>query len=733
MGRNASFGDLLRRHRAVAKLTQEGLADRTGLSTAAISALERGVRHGPRVGTVELLARALGLGPADRREFEAAARERRLPEQAVPPEPRAGIPPDPIVYFLGRDAELAELEGQLQATGRVAIHGLGGVGKTQLAIRYLHRHRAAYPDGVFWLRADEEASLVVDLASLAWHLALPERELPQLERQVEAVLRRLREARRWLLVLDNVEPAAQGALERWLPPGLGGHLLATSRTPMWLARLGLGPLPPACARELLLVRSGQRDAGAADAVAESLGYLPLALSQAAGYLEASGRDLASYADLLRTRLVELMSEAPPEDYPRPVATTWRLSLERLAAERPPAASLLNLCAFLAPDDIPVGLLRNGDGLGDELELDRAIAALRQYSLVERNGDSLRVHRLVQAVVRETIGPGPRADWLGSAIRLLGAALAEKPHGDPAHWDVYARLLPHVQLLESLPETPVVDPVALSRVLRRVGSYAFTRGQFELADSLLRRALAVSESELGPDHLDTAQSLINLAIVLTNRGRPAAALPLNQRALAIRERALGPDHPDTAESLNGLAAALMAQLDFEAARPLLERCLAIYERTKGPDDGLTTVCLNNLARVLQAQDDLTAAAALHERALGIRERTWGADHPLTAVSLGNLGSVRLEQGELGAARSLQERALAIFMRVQGPEHLSTAQSLELLALTMWRQGELAAAGSALQRALTVYENTLPPDHPRLARCRGQIAEILRSDPPPGPSP
>jgi hypothetical protein len=192
--------------------------------------------------------------------------------RALPPEPGAGIPPDPIEHFTGREPELAELRQQLQQRRRVVLHGLGGVGKTQLALRYLHLHRQDYPDGCFWLRADQASSLIADLASLAWRIRppLPEREEQEQERQVEAVLRWLREHQGWLLVLDNLDQPAQEATRHWLPPGLPGHLIVTSRSPQRAAGVELQALPLEVAARFLLERTGGADADAARAIAEAL-------------------------------------------------------------------------------------------------------------------------------------------------------------------------------------------------------------------------------------------------------------------------------------------------------------------------------------------------------------------------------------------------------------------------------------------------------------------------------
>jgi tetratricopeptide (TPR) repeat protein len=729
-----SFSDLLRRHRAVATLTQEELAERSSLSVEAISLLERGVRRVPRASTVELLARSLGLSPYDRQEFLAAARRGRVPERGRPPEPKAGIAPDPTPRFLGRDAELAELERLLEQSGRVAVHGLGGIGKTQLVLRYVQLRRAAYPEGQFWLRAAQESSLVGDLASLAWHLGLPERELPEQERQIAAVLRWLRVQRRWLLVLDNVEPATQEAVDRWLPTGLAGHVVLTSRTPMWPVRLRLEPLSLDAARHFLFQATARPDVVAADAVAEALGQLPLALAQAAAYVEVSGRDLASYARLLRTRLVDLMGEARPEDYPRPVATTWQLSFDRLEGESPAAAALLRVCSFLAADDIPLYVLQEvdepphelGDALADDLELDRTIAALRRYSLVDRTGDALRVHRLVQAVVRGTMEPDVQRKWLGDAIRLLEQVFSEEDLQRPERWPRCARLLPHVQFVDQLAATAVepVEPQALGQILRRAGLYASARGEFGLARPLLERALAIREQVLGPDHPSTSQSLDDLGIVLGQHGELDSSRTLLERGLAVRERVLGPEHPATAQSLHNLATLLGQQGELGSARALQERSLAIRERVLDPGHPDIANALTGLGWLLREQGDWSAARAAHERALTIREHTLGPDHPMTATSLMNLAWLLRERGELAQARALQERALAIRERTMGPESPHTARCLQHLAMTLREHGDVAAARPLLERALAIYQQALTPDHPRTAECRRALEEMGR---------
>jgi tetratricopeptide (TPR) repeat protein/transcriptional regulator with XRE-family HTH domain len=736
-GSSTSFGDLLRHRRALAGLSQEALAARSGISKDAIGMLERGVRQRPRNSTVLRLAQALRLPLREQEALLEAAgvSAPRASPAAVPPESRAGIPPDPMPHFVGREAELAELHRLLRDHSWVAVHGLGGVGKTQLAVQYLHQRRADYPDGVFWLRAEQEAELVGDLGSLAWRLGLPEREAAQQERQVDAVLRWLREYPRWLLVLDNVESTSLDAVGRWLPPGLPGHVLLTSRTPMWPARVGLEPLPLAVARRFLMDRTGQADAGSAAEVARALGCLPLALEQAAAYLEVTGRDLASYAALLRTRLPELMREGRPEHYPQPVAGTWELSFERVEDEAPVAVALLRLCAFLAPDDIPLSVLRQGaaelppvlrDALGDEIELDRTIAALRRYSFVRRQGDALRVHRLVQAVIRESLGPDRRT-WLTAAVRLLRAVMPEDPQLSPATWPLCGRLVAHVQTVDELGGATTGESRAMGWLMNQIGAYMRCRGDYEPAKRAYLRALAIAERALGPQHVETADHLNDLAGLLRERGELAAAKPLHERSLAIRERTLGPDHPATSNSLNNLGFLLREQGDLTGARRLLERAVAIRERALGPEHQGTATCINNLALVLWDQGDLAAARSGLQRALEIRERALGMDHNLTAESLGSLGFLLRDMGDLPAARTRLERAVTIIQRILGPDHPHTARLMHRLALVLRDQGSLSEARRLEEAALTTMEQTLGPDHQFTVDCR-QALETITAGPP-----
>jgi tetratricopeptide (TPR) repeat protein len=621
----------------------------------------------------------------------------------------------------------------------VDLSGLGGSGKSQIALEHLHRHHEAYPDGAFWLRGETPDSLRGDFAALAWRLQLEERTQREQEQVVQAVIGWLRAGRQWLLVIDNLDEDAVPTLNRLLARELPGEVLVTSRVSVWdPAPLDLGPMPRKAAIALLLERSGEEDAEAAAGVAEDLGRLPLALVQAAGYVRTSGCSLAGYARLLRTRLAELLKENVPQDYRRSVVATWQLSFDRIQKERPAAAALLRVCAVLAPEDIPLGLLLEGAGempeelreaAGDEIALDRAVGELRRYQLVDRRDDDLSVHRLVQTVIRHSMTGDEREHWLGAAVRVLRGAFPADVD-DPRAWPLCNRLLPHAQVVLGLIEEQSVEPPATAWLLDRVGNYLRARGEFAPVRPFLERALAIREKVLGPEHPDTATSLNNLAVLLQDQRNLAAARSLLERALAIREKVLGPEHPDTGLSIDNLAWLLQDQLDLATARPLLERALAITEKALGPEHPDIAARLANLALLLATQRDLAAGRPLWERALAITEKALGADqseHPHTVASLNNLALMLGIQGALAAARSLLERSLAINEKMMGPEHPDTATSLNNLALALQDQGDPRAARPLLERALAIREKVLGHEHPDTAAVRRNLELVLAEIP------
>ncbi|MFL5652760.1 MAG: tetratricopeptide repeat protein, partial [Ktedonobacteraceae bacterium] len=513
-------------------------------------------------------------------------------------------------FFTGREHALEHLHAQLQqkttaAIGQTqSISGLGGIGKTQLAVEYAYRYLEEY-QCVLWAHAQSVETLNSSFTEIARLLKLPEKDEQEQAITMQAVTHWLQRQQGWLLILDNADSPA--LLPDFLPPTVGGHLLITTRAADVSAHItGLAhPLMVQTFSDeqgalFLLHRSGLLALDAtfdqtetqvqhlALSIAHELGGLPLALDQAGAYLSATGSSLASYQQIYQQRYAQLLNERRSTEHPEPVATTWNLSFEQIERQNPAAADLLRMLAFLAPEAIPEAILTKGaEGLGPALApvvvdaylLNEAIEGLRRYSLIDRDPSTqtLTVHRLLQTVLRDTLSKEAQQQWMHCAIAAVEAAY---PGSDVAHWAAYERLLPHALVCAIwIEHLPTVKPVAV-RLLEQAGYYLYARGRYREAEPLYERALAIYEQHLGWRHHRTAGSLNHLAALYQYQGKYEEAEPLLQRALAIYEQQLGAYHLKTAQSLNQLAALYSNQGKYEEAEPLLQRALAIYEQQLG---------------------------------------------------------------------------------------------------------------------------------------------------------
>ena len=349
-------------------------------------------------------------------------------------------------FFTGRDTILTQLHDTLGQTGTAAlsqaqaIHGLGGVGKTQTAVEYAYRYfqQPSGYDWVLWVNASS-LTLVGSFGAIATDLALPNYRENKLDEKIAAVQRWLSTNDRWLLIFDNVDDP--DAVQNFLPNTHNGRILITSRLPR-LERLGVGQsitldtLAPEDAHTFLLRRT-QRDTldaaeqQALETLAQELGYLPLALEQAAAYIQTKGVSFAAYVRAYQQRRLQVLEKEQPQvgNYPASVATTWQINFEAVQASSPAAADVLRLSAFLAPDNIPYEILIRGkDHLGetlatalaevaeDELALPELLEELTRYSLIRLETEyRYSIHRLVQKVLRDRLTPAQRQQWLDRTV------------------------------------------------------------------------------------------------------------------------------------------------------------------------------------------------------------------------------------------------------------------------------------------------------------------------------
>jgi len=637
--------------------------------------------------------------------------------------------------FIGRERLLEDLHNSLTSGKHfviVAVIGLGGVGKTQLALEYSYRHMEDYKV-IWWVQSGDRTILAANYASLSSSLNLPEKDDPEQEVIIKAVRNWLAQNGDWLLVFDNVQRPED--LVDYMPWTDTGHVIVTSRNQNWEGR----------ADKILLVDVFHRDESTqffrnritleddAETLAAMLGDYPLALEQAVAYIEMTGISLASYLNLFQKRQKELLSHGKPAAYPDTVATTWDLSFREASEEVPISADLLKLCAFLAPDDIPRSILVYGSdylpeplasAVTDEMAMNNAIAALKRYSLLNVADNTLSVHRLVQTVTRDQLSDKERSLWAEIAVRLVSGSFPYDSD-DVRTWPECAILLPHALAALEHAERLLVAPEATIRLLNQIGLYLRGRAEFNAARELFSRGLKIAEKVYGPDHPQVATRANNLGSVMQAMGDFEGAKELYERALKTDEKVYGPNHPEVATDVNNLGGVLNDIGDFEGAKVHFERALKIDEKVYGPDHPTVARDVNNLGGVMQVMGDLEGAKVHFEGALKIDEKVDGPDHPTVARDVNNLGGVLKAMGDFEGAKVHFERALRIDEKVYGPDHPTVARDVNNLGGVLKAMGDFEGAKVHFERALRIDEKVYGPDHPQVAIRINNLGSVMQA--------
>ncbi len=647
------------------------------------------------------------------------------------------------INFTGRFDELRILRRSLGDGKAVAITqaitGLGGVGKTQLALDYSYDHKDEY-DLIYWLHADDAISLEDGLLALGALLGLL--RLPTGNRQggVQTTLAWLRQTERlWLLVYDNADMIAPQTLRAYLPEGgrERGHILITSRNPA--LRTLAEPLPLHIFTEddalsFLARRTGKLDDTRLAPLAAGLGYFPLALEHAAAYIEETGCSANAYLDLYtRVRPALLAELVVPDTYHATIMSTWQLAFEQVQ-KTAGAAELLNVCTFLAGEGIDLSWLQQGKAvfapmalgtlLDDPLAVDKAVAALRRFTLLTRRDTLLTMHGMVQMVARERLGSEKRQQWLQMSVDLLADVYDFDEH-DMATWAEAGRLLPHLRAVLRLAKEAELETARVAYLNSQVGFYLEMFGNYAETRPYYEHALTVYEKVLGVDDPKTATSLNNLGSLLHTMGAYAEARPYMERALVIFEKELGANHPNVATLNNNLGQLLDAMGAYEEARPYMERALAIWEKALGANHPQVATGNNNLGTLLHTMGAYGEARPYMERALAIDEKALGSEHPSVAIRLNNLGQLWKAMGAYEEARPYMERALAIDEKALGAEHPSVAIRLNNLGMLLDAMGAYEEARPYLERALAIDEKALGAEHPGTAIDLNNLGTLLHT--------
>lgn len=619
----------------------------------------------------------------------------------------------PVPEFVGRDKELAALRELLTAPGRlavVALQGVAGVGKTQLARRYA----AAVNRPLTWqIRAESRETAVADLAALAVALDLPADS--DAERAAQSVVDALLDRSDWLLIFDDA--VRRDDITDLVPLAGDGQVVITSRYPVWHGMATSWEVPPlseAAATALLQPVDG--DVATAAALARELGGLPLALAHAVVYCHWRPARLADY----RTAYHE--QPAVPSsgvDVPEPVVRTWVLN-SRAVATDPAAIQLLRFLSTLAPLDVPLEFLAESRGslpaqarrVCDHPErLRQTIAYLAEMRLLSADRDSVRVPRFGQEAVQagfpatkaglaarlrpsvDRTGLWSRSQWAECAARALTQTFAV--HEDREHtidqWRLCTTMLPHARAVLGRADVPALPRVELGEGM---ANFFTDHGEFAEAVALYTEALDTRVRTWGPDDPNTLVRRNDLANAMTYQGDYATARTHLDEVLAGNRRRLGPRHTNTINAINNLASALHGLGEHTAACQLAEEAYELSRRVRGPEDQHTLTNLNNFAVFTLATGDVAAARTRHEQAYAGFRRVLGADHPYTLGSLRHLAEVHRAAGDLTTARTLHQQAFDGRRRTLGPTHPDTLVSLERLA-------SVAEFGGDRQTAAKLY--------------------------------
>jgi tetratricopeptide (TPR) repeat protein len=598
--------------------------------------------------------------------------------------------------FTGRDGLLVAVRERLLASDAAvvqALEGMGGVGKTQLAIEYAHRFGGTY--GLAWWVNAEQPGLIGDqFAALGAMLGcLPPGASTDLVRA--GVLGELRERGRWLLVFDNAQDPAD--IKTWLPGG-GGHVLITSREHSWAQVAAPVDVDVLARPESVAILQGRVPGlGESDAseLADALGDLPLAVAQTGGFMAETAMPVAEYLSLLRTRAGQLLDQAPADaDYPGSLAAATQLIADRLAADDPAAAQLASLCAFLAPEPIPEDLFTAATGelpeelaarATDPLTWRQTLAHLTRQSLARIDRRGLVMHRLTQAILRDRLSPAQAAATRGQTEAIL-AASNPRDWANPATWPRWAMLMPHLLAADLA--------VTGNRELRWMAcsacGYLLSRGDTRTGYDLAHDLHQHWRERFGDDHENTLAAATYLALALRVMGRYAEARDLDSATLDRNRRILGDDHPNSLVSASNLATNLRRLGEVQAARDLSQQTHDRYRQVMGDDDPGTLACAGNLARDLHVLGDVAAARDLNQDTLKRCRRVLGDDHPATLDAANNLALDLHALGQIAAARDLNQDTLKRCRRVLGDDHPTTLLSAGNLARDLRALGDAQAA-------------------------------------------
>jgi tetratricopeptide (TPR) repeat protein len=470
--------------------------------------------------------------------------------------------------------------------------------------------------------------------------------------------------------------------------------------------------------KVLMQRSGQSDAAAADRLAEALGDLPLALAQAGSYLADTGLPIGQYLALFQERRADLLRRGPcPDDYQLTVFATLDLAMARIASRD--SEKLLGLLVCLAPERIPNALL--DAYFGDPLRSGDARAALRRHSLIRFGDGTVEVHRLVQAVGWDRMPPEVQVKHALLAVVLLESRFPRDP-GNVKTWQECKALYPHALESAQRAEKSRAGLSWAAELLDRAGAFAAKQGRRSEAVAIMRRSLSIMREFLGEDHPRIWPAALQLVRALEEQGELSVARTFYEKNL---ER-LDPEAPYVPGLLDSLGTLALREGKPDEAAEWLNRALKIKESPQGHGAQCLSNTLMNLGDVALDRGDLSAARQYQEKALQAVESELGPDNVGVASPLMNLSDIAYNEGRLDEARKLLQRALRVLEAEYGAEHPAVARAAYKLGLVAADQGDVGTAQVCFRLSIIINEKLYEPDNDSIAHALCQLALLQPVD-------
>ena len=617
-----------------------------------------------------------------------------------------------------------------------AVQGLGGVGKTAIAVEYAYRHRSEY-DLVWWIPADQLPLVRASLAALAARLGLETAMASGIEGAIQGVLDALRRGDpygRWLLIFDNAD---QPDDIRELIPSGPGHVLITSRDHRWksvVSTVSMDVFTRPESMEFLKKRviKGLSDTEA-KRLAEKLGDLPLALEQAGAMLAETGMPVDDYLRLLEEHVSGIMAEGRAPDYPMSMTAAWKLSVATLQDQLPQARELLRTCAFFGPEPIPRDVFRQGAQstgtalagvISDPILLARAIRELGRYALVTLDGQSVSVHRLIQALLRDELTVSEQASYRRE-VHLILAAAAPRDPDDADSWPRWRELLPHVasestELAKS--EEPAVRELALNTM-----RYLYQSGDYSSCRRLAERFIEQWSEDSGTDSPEVLQAQRHLGNTIRQLGRYQESFTLTEDMLGKSRMIMGETDSLTLSFRNSFGADLRARGDFRAARDLDEQTRPLFEEALGREHPRTLRLLSSLALDHGLNSDYKTAKDLYQYVFLPMSRVGVATTSVDVLGawIGLAWALRL-LGEYENARDLLQEGLDYGKAKLGAEHLATLRSVNAFTIVSRKfPGQRAEALEMSESSFELSRRRFGEKHPDTLAIGISLSNMLRT--------